>query len=294
MLMAKSIVLTGASGFVGSRFRLLNNEKYLIRTIPWEELSDDELELDGIEVVVHMAALNHRMGQVADEHYVNSNFKLSKTLGEQAKACGVGHFVFLSTVKVYGETNIGGKPFTETDSCHPVDAYGKSKLDAENALKALESDSFKVSIIRSPLVYGPGVKGNMERLIKLAATAYPLGFKGIENERTMVFVDNLIALVDAVINSGQAGVFLAGDDHPISTSDAVSMIRKAMGKNPKLFQTPKFIIDLVGLIVPKLKTRLFDSLLFDNSATKKQLNFHNPFTTEEGFKIMVATDSSES
>ena len=269
----------------------MNSGKYQIETVPWQQLSAPISELEGIEVVVHMAALNHKMNKVKDSQYVRSNFELTKALGEQARACGVRHFVFLSTVKVYGEANINNKPFSETDSCNPADAYGKSKLDAEKALKALQSDSFKVSIIRSPLVYGPGVKGNMERLINLAATSYPLGFKGIDNSRTMVFVDNLIALVDCVIKSGQAGVFLAGDDHPVSTSDAVRMIRKAQGKDPGLFRIPKFILNTVGLIVPKLKTRLFDSLLFDNNATKKQLNFQNPFTTEEGFNIMVKGDS---
>ena len=289
--MDKGLLLTGASGFVGSRFQHLNREKYAMITVPWGELSDAGLTFKGIEVVVHLAALNHRMDVVPDEEYNKSNFELTRKLGERAKAGGVGHFVFLSTVKVYGEANILGRPYTETDSCNPVDAYGKSKLDAENALQSLESETFKVSIIRSPLVYGPGVKGNMERLIKLARTPYPLGFKGIDNRRTMVFVDNLIALIDAIIEQKGAGVFLAADDNPVSTSDAVGMIRDALKKGRNMFKMPGIFLSILGWAAPKLKSRLFESLIFDNDDTKKRLNFHNPYTTQEGFASMVEGSS---
>jgi UDP-glucose 4-epimerase len=197
----------------------------------------------------------------------------------------------MSTVKVYGEANIGGKPFTETDTCNPQDAYGQSKLNAENALTALESPSFKVSIVRSPLVYGPGVKGNMQRLIKLAKSPFPLGFKGIDNKRTMVFVDNLVALIDRIIENSQPGIFLAADDQPVSTSDAIVMLRKAMMKRANVFRLPRILLSLIGIVAPKLKTRLFGSLVFNNEDTKKRLNFHNPYSTEEGFRLMI-TDRS--
>ncbi|HIA13009.1 MAG TPA: NAD-dependent epimerase/dehydratase family protein [Flavobacteriales bacterium] len=285
--MGKSLILTGATGFVGSRFAMLNANKYKIQTIPWQQLSGPVPDLAGKEVMVHMAALNHRMDRVPDEEYMKSNFDLTKALAERAKSDGVGHFVFLSTVKVYGEVNIQGKAFTEVDICNPVDAYGKSKLNAENALRSLETDSFIVSIIRCPLVYGPGVKGNMERLISLAKLPLPLGFKGIGNKRTMVFVDNLIALIDRIIELRESGVFLAGDDHPISTAEAVRMLRSAMHKQPNLFRIPAILWNVMGLVAPKLKTRLFDSLMFDNTNTKKQLNFHNLYTTQEGFTSMI-------
>ncbi|MBL4658715.1 MAG: NAD-dependent epimerase/dehydratase family protein, partial [Flavobacteriales bacterium] len=187
--MSKNILLTGSTGFVGSRFLERDEGKYQIQTVAWQELGKDSLDLKGVEVVLHMAALNHRMDLVPDEDYHRSNFELSKNLGEQAQAEGVRHFIFLSTVKVYGQKSNGGRAYTESDACEPIDAYGKSKLNAEKALQILESDSFKVSIVRCPLVYGPNVKGNMQRLIKLADSGYPLGFEGIDNKRTMVFVD---------------------------------------------------------------------------------------------------------
>lgn len=292
--MGKSLILTGATGFVGSRFAALNAAKYEIKTIPWRQLSDPDLDLAGVEIVVHMAALNHRMDKIPDEDYMRSNFELTKLLAERAAADGVGHFVFLSTVKVYGERNIDGKAYKEADACNPVDAYGKSKLDAENVLKSLATDSFRVSIIRCPLVYGYGVKGNMERLIKLAKSPFPLGFKGIDNRRTMVFVDNLIALLDKILEQQCPGVFLAADDQPISTSDAMIMIRQALGRKSNIFRMPTILLGMVGWLVPNLKTRLFDSLIFDNDDTKKRLNFRNPYTTEEGFNLMLRKQSKES
>ena len=269
----------------------MNAGKYQIETIQWQQLADSLPDLVGVDIIVHMAALNHRMDKVPDEDYMKSNFELTKLLAEKAKSDGVGHFVFLSTVKVYGEVNINGRPFTETDTCKPQDAYGQSKLNAENALTSLESASFKVSIIRSPLVYGPGVKGNMQRLIKLAKSPFPLGLKGIDNKRTMVFVDNLIALIDRIIEKSQAGVFLAADDQPVSTSDAVIMLRKTLMKRVNVFRIPRILLSLIGIVAPKLTTRLFGSLLFNNDDTKKRLNFHNPYSTEEGFRLMI-TDCS--
>ncbi|PCH99252.1 MAG: epimerase [Bacteroidetes bacterium] len=285
--MGKNIVLTGSGGFVGSRFVRLNTNKYQIKTIPWQQLTESSLDLSDVETIVHLAALNHRMGKVPAQDYMKSNFELTKIFANHAKSNGVEHFIYLSTVKVYGEKNIDGRAFTEADTCNPVDAYGKSKLDAENALRSIESDSFKVSIIRCPLVYGHGVKGNMKRLIKLARSPFPLGFKGISNKRTMVFVDNLIALIDKIVEHRESGVFLAADDHSISTAEAIHMLRTAMNKKSNLFEAPGFVVNMIGMLAPGLRTRLFGSLIFDNTVTKKQLNFQNPYSSQEGFGSMI-------
>jgi UDP-glucose 4-epimerase len=107
----------------------------------------------------------------------------------------------------------------------------------------------------------------------------------------MVFVDNLIALIDRIIEKSQPGVFLAADDQPVSTSDAVIMLREALQKKTNVFQMPGILLSLLGLVAPKLKTRLFDSLIFDNDDTKKRLNFQNPYSTQDGFRLML-TDRS--
>jgi len=134
----------------------------------------------------------------------------------------------MSTVKVYGEETTS--VYTESTSCHPEDEYGKSKLKAEEELQKLEDENFKVSVIRTPIVYGYGVKANIKSLVNLVNKIPLLPFGKIENKRSMVYIGNLCNLVDEIITQQKSGIFLACDDEPLSTSRLIELIAKNLDK----------------------------------------------------------------
>jgi len=169
----KCILLTGASGFIGQGFIELNSEKYNIESHSLQKNKVSDIDFSRIYSVVHLAGIAHQMQKIDNQIYFDVNHHLTVELAKAAKANGVTHFLFMSTIKVYGEKK-ENEVLTEYSTCNPEDAYGKSKLQAEQALQQLESDTFKVSIVRPPLVYGPRVKGNMIRLIQLADWSIPL------------------------------------------------------------------------------------------------------------------------
>lgn len=282
----KKIILTGASGFIGARYLEYNKDRYQIIPVSLRETSPSSIDFEGIDTIVHLAGKAHQMVKIDDEIYFDVNYRLTQEFAAQAKKAGVPHFIFMSTLKVYGE-NGDGRVFYENTQPIPVDPYGISKLKAEEAVLEMADDAFRVAIVRPPLVYGPGVKGNMIRFLHLADKPYPLPFKGIDNLRSMVFLDNLIELVNQITDARASGVFLASDEKPISTSTLIGLMRKHMGKKPGLFKLSNIVLFLLRTIRPELVRRLYESFVVDNTATNRQLQFNPPFTTEEGVRQMV-------
>lgn len=197
-------------------------------------------------------------------------------------------FVFMSTVKVYGEET--ESVYTEKSICNPEDEYGKSKLKAEKLLLEVESENFRVSIIRTPIIYGYGVKANIKNLINLVNKISVLPFGKIVNKRSMVYIGNLCHLVDEVIIQQKAGIFLASDDEPLSTSRLIELIAKNLDKKIYLIKLP-FFESLLKLVKPSFHKRLYGSLEVDNSITKEKLNLKNPYGVEEGIGMMIKGDN---
>jgi len=280
----KALLLTGASGFVGSYFLEKYSSKYNIRTFSFRKDSLNKLELNHTDIVFHLSALVHQMGGASKEEYEKVNVTQTLGLARKAKESGVKHFIFMSTVKVYGEETDG--IYTEESSCSPEDEYGKSKLKAECELQKLEDENFKVSIIRTPIVYGYGVKANIKSLISLVNKVSVLPFDKIENKRSIVYIGNLCHLVDEVIIQQKTGVFLASDDEPLSTTKLCELIAKNLDKKVYLVKVP-FFETLLKLLKPSFYKRLYGSLEVDNSITKEKLNLNNLYSTEEGIKLMV-------
>jgi nucleoside-diphosphate-sugar epimerase len=211
---------------------------------------------------------------------------LTKNLASRAKAAGVKHFIFVSTIKVFGEHH--ATVLNEKSPCEPInDPYGQSKLNAEEFLKTLEDDNFTVAIVRPPLIYGPNVKGNLIRFLKLADTNYPLPFKGIDNRRTMVFLDNFIALLNVIVEKKSSGLFLAADAQPISTTYLISEMRRQMGKSPNLFAIPSLFTSILSKVKPEFALRLYGSLEMDATESNRKINFTPPYSIEQGIKTMV-------
>lgn len=282
------ILLTGARGFIGSYFQKQYARKYTIQ--PFSFLNDDlkDLHIKDVTVVIHLSALVHQMGGASDEAYEQINVEQTLQLARKAKESGVTHFIFMSTVKVYGEeSNVA---YTETSVCNPKDMYGKTKLKAEEELQKLESNDFRISIIRTPIVYGHGVKANMQNLMKLIDKMILLPFGHILNKRSFVYIGNLTALIDAIIEQGESGVFLAGDDDALSTTELIQLIAQAQKKRIFLIKIPLFGIFLKW-IKPSFYQRLFENLLVDNTKTKEALHFKNPYSIKEGIVFMVQGSS---
>tara|TARA_R110000796_G_scaffold118864_1_gene232717 strand:- start:75550 stop:76404 length:855 start_codon:yes stop_codon:yes gene_type:complete len=278
------VLVTGASGFVGQLFCVKNKDRYIIKTVSLQNIKVKDLDLSSVDVILHLAGIAHRMEKTDDSLYYDVNYELTKELATAAKAANVGHFLFVSTIKVYGDEYELLTPDTE---CRPNDAYGKSKLLAEEALKGLESEDFKISIVRPPLIYGQGVKGNMKKLIALVEKRKYIPFGSINNLRSMVGVDNFVALLDRVIETRKSGTFLIQDTEPVSTSRLISEISKAKNINVKLISIPRVMRFTIKKIAPEIYKRLFGSLVVDDSATRNILNFEPPYSFEEGVRLMV-------
>ena len=279
-----SILLTGSSGFIGSYFRNHFNKKYNITTFSLQKNNIDDIDFSSISVVVHLAALVHQMNGADNDEYNKINIDYTVELVKKAKECGVEHFVFMSTVKVYGEES--ENIYNENTLCKPIDPYGISKLKAENLIKKLECKNFKVSIIRTPVVYGKGVKANILNLISLVNRIPFIPLGNIQNKRSMVYIGNLCSLIDKVIEKKQSGIFLAADDNPISTSYLIQLIANGLEKRIFLFSVPFFSTFLKRYKL-NFYQRLFMNLELDNSNTKEQLSFENPYSIEEGINKML-------
>jgi nucleoside-diphosphate-sugar epimerase len=282
----KTILLTGAGGFIGKRFIEASKGHYELRPVSVRFGQPLEIDWQSIDVVVHLAGKAHSMVPIEADIYYQSNRDLTIELAKAAKIAGVPHFVFMSTVNVY-KTEASEGIINENSDRTPQTPYGDSKRQAEDALLAMADDTFTVSVVRPPLVYGPGVKGNLLNLLNLAQKPWPLPLGGINNKRSMVHVGNLVAMTHTIVDQKAGGCYLATDGRDISTSYLLSQIRINMGRKPGLIPFPSLFIWLLKTVKPTVARRLFGSFELDASSSFTRLGFKPPFTIEAGLKEMV-------
>jgi len=280
------ILVTGSSGFIGSYF-IKNPVGLDIIEIDLLTQKVDEIDFSGIASVLHLAALAHQSKSVPEEQYYKINRDLAYEVAKKAKSQGVKHFVLMSTAKVYGESTSGKNAWDENTACEPQDAYGKSKYEAEKLIMNLQDESFKVAVVRSPLVYGVGVKANMYKLIKLVNKFPGLPLGGINNSRSLVYVGNLVALLAHIIKRQASGIFIAGDQSSFSTTELIKLIANCNNKKVHLVTIPGFLVKLVYRINSGMVDRLFGSLELDIRSTNNRLGFEPPYTSEYGFREMA-------
>lgn len=311
------VLVTGANGFVGSRLvgQLGRSDRFslacAVRTAGscrfGEEYSIGELgpetdwspALQGQDVVVHLAARAHVMVDETPDplvEYRRVNVDGTLNLARQAIDAGVRRFVFVSSIKVNGEQTNVGQPFTPDQITAPEDAYGMSKLEAEKGLLELgKASGMEVVIIRPPLVYGPGVKGNFATLIKFVEKGFPLPLGAISNKRTLVSLDNLVDLIETCIDHPAAAneVFLAGDNRDLSTSELLREIGKALGKPTRLIPVPQGLLMVAARLLGKadVARRLFGSLQVDTSKARNLLGWEPPVSVEEGLRRCFESES---
>lgn len=306
MLLANKILITGFRGFVGKALTstisnrdlvLLGREKSSDLVFPFFQCdfnTDDDCSdaLSGICTVVHIAALAHIMDMQASDPlsvYRKVNTLGSLNLARKASAAGVKRFIFISSIKVNGESTLSDKPFRYDDMPSPEDPYGISKAEAEVGLKQIAADTgMEVVIIRPPLVYGSGVKANFAAMMKLAQKNLPLPLGAIHNKRSLVALDNLVDLIVTCIDHPKAAnqTFLVSDDHYVSTTELLQMMTLTAGKKPRLIPVPVSWLKLAGKLIGKQAVidRLCGNLQVDIQHTKDTLGWKPPISVEEGIK----------
>lgn len=306
-----TILVTGANGFVGSHLcdALINNGDSIRAVVRKQigELKDVELfikelnsktnwqdVLQDIDIVIHLAGRAHVMkedGEDSYNAYADTNIYASKHLAEQAASAGVKRFIFLSSIKVNGEST-GNDAFTEKQIPQPEDDYGKTKHEAEKYLHKISLDTkMEVVIIRPPLIYGKGVKANFKSLIKLCLRNIPLPFGAIHNKRSFIYIENLISFIYLCTSHPKAAnqTFLISDDEDISTTKLIQTIKQASGKKPWLIPIPqKWVVTLFNLIgQSSLSDRLCGNLQLNISKAKTLLNWNPPYTIKDGIRKTV-------
>ena len=281
----KKILITGSNGFIGNYFYQKYKKYYTISTFSFLNDNFNKIQLNNIETIIHCSGLAHQMNGASQELYKKVNVDQTIQLAKKAKENGIKHFIFLSTIKVYGEeTDI---PYSENSNCNPKDDYSISKLTAEKKLMEVEDSKFLVSIIRTPLVYGYNVKGNLKQLMEVIEKFPVIPLNNIKNKRTMVYIGNLCDTLHKIIKLEKNGVFIPADDYPLSTTQIIRMVADAKKKKIFLIQIP-FLKELIKIFKPSYYNRLFKSLEIDNSYTKRELNLQkNKFSTKYGIKEMV-------
>ena len=277
------ILITGRNGYLGSSFINQYKNKYSFVKFSLLNQKIEDINFDNIDIILHCAALVHQKVEHPYEKYHEINVEYSVKLAKLAKEHGVKQFVFISTIAVYGEEK---EKLDENTICNPITPYGKSKLEAEKGLLKLNDDSFIVSIIRAPMIYGKNAPGNIDSLIKLVKKLPIIPLGKIENKRSFISIQNLCFIINEIITHQKAGVFLASDDEAISTSRLIELIAKNLDKKIYLVKIP-FFESLLKLVKPSFHKRLYGSLEVDNSITKEKLNLKNPYSVEDGIKLMI-------
>ena len=295
------ILITGANGFIGAHLcqELSNrnisfrstarntNENHYIDFISCDLETTESLDqlMDGCDMVVHLAGRAHVTSDDSKEKYRVANEFVTQRLANAAVQNGIARFVYLSSIKVNGESSVPGLPIRQSDTPNPLDNYGRSKLAAELALQEIcRANSMDYVIIRPVLVYGKGVKANFSALVSAVKKGLPLPIASVKNTRSMIGINNLINLiVDACTNPKAANqTFLASDGIDMSTPDLVRLIATSLNRRPRIFPFPISILRLLAAVFGKSLAidKLTGSLSVDISHTTNTLNWHPPFSIE--------------
>lgn len=313
---ASRVLVTGATGFVGGALveRLLSEDGWIpaagcrqaslvplgaehVLTPSLASNADWSCAVHGADVVVHAAARVHVMNDAEADPltaYRKANVAGTLALARQAAQAGVKRFVFVSSIKVNGELTRPGDVFRETDRPVPEDPYGISKAEAEAGLFAIgRRTGMEIVVVRPPLVYGPGVRGNFAELLRLVWRGVPLPLGAVNNRRSLVGLDNLVDLLVKCLDHPQAAgkVFLVSDGEDLSTTALLRRVAIAMGQPLLLLPVPPVMLQLGARVLgrPEVAQRLLGSLQIDMTFTQETLAWNPPMSVDEEFRRTIAT-----
>lgn len=306
----KTVLVTGASGFVGqllckemlrqgwrvrAAVRSPCKSPVAIETVSVGAVGGETNWADAlreVDVVIHLAARVHVMEDTAADplaEFLKVNAQGTANLARQAAAAGVKRLVYVSSIKVNGEQTTETQPFVESDRPNPQDAYAVSKWYAEQALHGIAQDTgLEVVIVRPPLVYGTGVKGNFIRLLVAVDKGIPMPLAGVRNKRSLIYLDNLVsALIACASHPVAAGkTYLVRDGEDVSIPELVRQIAAGLGKSPGLFPLPVILLRRLGDLFgrPESTERILGSLRVNDDLIRKELGWKPEFTLRQGLQ----------
>lgn len=304
-----SVLVTGANGFVGRALcvalahsgqavvaaarqtlpdRAPNIMNFQIRTLAID--TDWQHGLQGCDAVIHLAARVHVMTETAADpltEFRRVNVDGTLNLARQAAAAGVRRFIFVSSIKVNGESTRLDQAFTANDVSSPQDPYSISKHEAEQGLRKLAVETgMEVVIIRPPLVYGAGVRANFQRMMRCLKWGVPLPLGAIQNKRSLVALDNLVDLIIVCLNHPLAAnqTFLVADGEDLSTPELLRRMAHALGRPARLIPVPTSLLGVGAVLLGQrdMDQRLCGSLQVDISKTRMLLGWNPPISVDEG------------
>jgi nucleoside-diphosphate-sugar epimerase len=312
------LLITGASGFVGRelalqavargfplRVALRRPEHQFPSSIEATRISalDGNTEwgaaLEGVDVIAHCAARAHVMRELSADplaEFRRVNVQGTLNLARQAAHSGVRRFIFISSIGVNGsETHL--KPFTVEDVAAPSSPYALSKYEAESALRSLSKETgLELIVIRPPLIYGPGARGNLETMIRWIARGIPLPLGAIHNKRSLVALDNLIDLVLVCLQHPAASnrTFLVSDGEDLSTTDLLRRLGLALRKPVRLIPVPSMLLRAAAALAGRsdIAQKLIGSLQVDASHTRETLTWSPPISVSEGLRRVAAVNAT--
>ncbi|WP_379137773.1 NAD-dependent epimerase/dehydratase family protein [Paenibacillus sp. sgz500958] len=266
--MRKRILITGANSYIGTRFKDWVGQwagKYRVDELSVRGEAWKEVDFSAYDAVLHVAGIAHvSTDPKLEQLYYQVNRDLTIAVAEKAKQDGVRQFIFLSSIIVYGDSGrINERKTITIDTLpEPANFYGMSKLQAEEGINRLDCDSFRVAVIRPPMIYGPGSKGNFSRLESIARIT-PI-FPDIDNERSMLHVDNLCECIRMLVDNREQGLFFPQDREYVKTSELVRLLAQVNGRTVRLVRLFNPAIRLLGLKVGTVH-KMFGNLTYDKS-----------------------------
>lgn len=276
----KKILITGAGSYIGTSFENYINtnfpDKYTVDTVDMIGDGWKEKDFSPYDAVFHVAGIAHSdNGKISPEKeklYYAVNTELTSAVAEKAKSDGVRQFIFMSSAIVYGNSAPIGKTkiITADTPVSPANCYGDSKVQAEKRLKLLEDKNFKVAILRPPMIYGKGSKGNYPLLAKLALKL-PV-FPKVQNERSMLYIENLCEFVRLMIENEESGTFFPQNSEYSNTSELVEMIAAAHGKKIGFVGGVTWLLKIMGCFTG-LVNKAFGNLTYEKSISEYKENY---------------------